>query len=55
MEHERERLYWVDAAKAIGIFFVYYGHVLQHTSHFSPDEIFFQYKVIFASSVNSLL
>ena len=51
MQLMRPRYYWVDAAKVIGIFLVYYAHVLQTTYRFSTDTIFFQYKLIYSFHV----
>jgi len=48
MQTTRPRYYWVDAAKVIGIFLVYYAHVVQTAHHLSTDAIFFQYKLIYA-------
>ena len=48
MEKMRPRYYWVDVVKVIGILLVYYAHVLQKTYRLSTDDIFFQYKLIYA-------
>jgi len=48
MQDKGTRYHWVDIVKAIGIFLVYYGHVLQHTQHLSTAAVFFQYKLIYA-------
>jgi fucose 4-O-acetylase-like acetyltransferase len=51
MQLTRPRHYWIDVTKVIGIFLVYYAHVLQATYHFSTDVVFFQYKLIYAFHV----
>ena len=48
MPEEKSRYYWVDVVKVLGIFLVFYAHVLQKTYRLSTDEIFFQYKLIYA-------
>lgn len=48
MPEKKTRYYWVDVVKVIGIFLVYYAHVLQRTYHFSTDAVFFQYQFIYA-------
>jgi len=48
MQEKQKRYYWVDIVKVIGIFLIYYGHVLQRTYRLSADAIFFQYKFIYA-------
>jgi len=42
------RVYWIDAAKAIGIFLVFYGHVLEKLYRLDQPVIFAQYKFIYA-------
>jgi len=48
MQSQQTRYYWVDVVKVIGIFLVYYGHVLQRAYHLSTDAVFFQYKLVYA-------
>lgn len=48
MKEQKERFYWVDIAKAIGIFLIYYAHLLQRAYRLSPDAVFFQYKFTYA-------
>ena len=48
MQAKQERYYWVDVAKAIGIFLIFYGHMLQRTYRMSTEAVFFQYKFIYA-------
>ena len=48
MKKKKERYYWVDAAKAIGIFLIFYAHMLQRTYRMSTDAVFFQYKFVYA-------
>ena len=48
MQNKKTRYYWVDVVKVIGIFFVFYAHILQRTYRSSPEAVFFQYKLIYA-------
>lgn len=48
MQEKRERYYWVDVAKAIGIFLIFYAHKLQRTYRMSTEAVFFQYKFVYA-------
>ena len=48
MQAKQERYYWVDVAKAIGIFLIFYAHMLQRTYRMSTEAVFFQYKFIYA-------
>ena len=48
MQEKKRRFYWVDVVKVIGIFLVFYAHILQRTYRSSTDAIFFQYKLIYA-------
>jgi len=45
---QQSRYYWVDVVKALGIFFVFYGHVLQRTYRLSTEDVFLQYKLVYA-------
>jgi acyltransferase len=44
----KNRIYWIDAAKSIGIFLVFYGHVLEKLYRLDQPGIFSQYKFIYA-------
>jgi acyltransferase len=48
MKVEKKRYYWVDATKALGIFLVFYGHLLETARHLSADAVYFQYKLIYS-------
>ncbi len=48
MPSSHKRIYWVDAAKALGIFLVYYGHVLEKLHRVGHPIAFSQYKFIYA-------
>ncbi|MBT3323345.1 MAG: acyltransferase family protein [Anaerolineae bacterium] len=48
MLKKKTRYYWVDVAKVIGIFLIYYAHVLQRIYRHSTDTVFFQYKFFYA-------
>ena len=48
MQTIKKRYYWVDAAKAIGIFLIFQAHILQRAYRSSTIEIFWQYKFIYA-------
>lgn len=48
MSSVKERYYWVDVAKAIGIFFIFQAHLLQRAYRSSPEEVYLLYKFIYA-------
>ena len=43
-----ERVYWVDAAKSIGIFLVFYGHIVEFVQQQGSLIAFSQFKFIFS-------
>ena len=47
-KRKSERIYWVDAAKAIGIFLVFYGHVVEFVQQQESLIAFSQFKFIFS-------
>jgi len=48
MQNKKPRYYWVDVVKVIGIFLVFYAHILQRSYRSSTEAVFFQYKFIYA-------
>jgi acyltransferase len=48
MTSKINRLHWVDTAKAIGMFLVYYGHVVEAMVDASFQSAFVQYKFIYS-------
>jgi fucose 4-O-acetylase-like acetyltransferase len=43
-----DRIYWVDIAKLLGIFLVYYGHVVEEISNKGNPFAFLQFKFIYS-------
>lgn len=48
MQEKKARYYWVDVLKVLGIFLVYYAHILQRAYRLSTDGVFEQFKLIYA-------
>lgn len=48
MQKKQTRYYWVDVVRAIGIFLVFYAHILQRSYRLSAETVFFQYKLIYS-------
>jgi len=48
MNLETERITWIDRAKALGIFLVYYGHVVEELANKGNPAAFAQFKFIYA-------
>ena len=48
MSNKSERIYFIDAAKALGIFLVYYGHIIEKFYRVGSEVAFTQLKFIFS-------
>lgn len=48
MQEKKARYYWVDVVKVLGIFLVYYAHILQRSYRLSTDGVFEQFKFVYA-------
>lgn len=48
MQNNSDRVYWIDVAKTIGMFLVYYGHVVEVMANKGSHPAFQQFKFIYS-------